>query len=136
MSVSGGLPQDPKRLVAIRERTEAALKPVHQKCGRCPFDWFAPPRSKLESVAREDVPWLLAEVERLREALRDVPDAYERKVTRALDFTLPDHTADCDENATSGLCLRCSVMAHTQVAFGMSRPLNAAVSVPVGEGER
>lgn len=48
---------------------------------------------------------------------------YEQNVTETLDHRLPPHAPNCDEAWTSGVCLRCDVMAGIEVAFGFARSI-------------
>lgn len=52
---------------------------------------------------------------------------YETNVRETLDHRLPPHSPDCDEAWTSGVCLRCDVMAGISVAFGFARSLESVV---------
>jgi hypothetical protein len=136
------LPQDPKRLVAIRERVEAATDgpwrvttdgddpPGDYGDSDAEHGWIEPhgaytaDRATNEFIAhaREDVPWLLAEVERLTRALDDLHGEASRWVY--LDAT-PGQSYDDWEEMAKGRA--------GWVVFETGRAL--AVSVPVGEGE-
>jgi hypothetical protein len=133
MSVSGGLPQDPKRLVAIRERTEAARMEMWRSLTALRLEAPDSVVDDVDAHVRAYESELLAEVERLREelilteqklvltqiAVVDLVDAFQP--IHSYYYNAPSYPADLRHAATVALA---------------TTPNMRAVSVPVGEGER
>jgi predicted RNase H-like nuclease (RuvC/YqgF family) len=141
MSVSGGLPQDPKRLVAIRERTEAVLPKTSEIVGLLAPGWVMSDRLQL----KDDVLELLVEVERITEErdrlekrLRhsEFHRAHNRRSMRerGKEIAKLSGRIERQREALRSLNGGKKLTAHERAAE-LHSSLRSAVSVPVGEGE-